>query len=230
MDGNGRWARRRGMPRIAGHRAGIRPVREAVEVSARLGIDALTLFAFSSENWRRPQEEVRLLWELIGTVIESELPALDHSGVRVRFIGERRRLHLSAQDRFNHAEHMTAGNTGLQLRIAVNYGGQWDIAQAARRLAQGVAERRLQPHDINEDAIQAQLELADVPPVDLMIRTGGEKRISNFVVWQLAYAELHFTDALWPDFGAAEYEQALEWFAGRQRRYGQTGEQVEAAG
>ena len=230
MDGNGRWARRRGMPRIAGHRAGIRPVREVVEVSARLGIDALTLFAFSSENWRRPPEEVRLLWELIGTVIESELPALHDSGVRLRFIGERRRLRLSIQDRFNHAEHLTAANRGLEFRIAVNYGGQWDITQAARTLAERVAEGRLQPHDISEEALAGHLELADVPPVDLMIRTGGEKRISNFVLWQLAYAELYFTDALWPGFGAVQYEQALAWFAGRQRRYGQTGEQVEAAG
>ena len=229
MDGNGRWARRRGMPRVAGHRAGIRPVREIVEAAATLGTEALTLFAFSSENWRRPPEEVRLLWDLIGAVIESELPTLHDHGVRLRIIGERRRLGLSVQDRLHQAEHITAANTGLELRIALNYGGRWDITQAARRLAERVAHGHLKPHDICEDSLGAELELADLPGVDLMIRTGGEKRISNFVIWQLAYAELYFTDTLWPSFGRLEYERALAWFAGRQRRYGRTGEQVEAS-
>ncbi|MDJ0861874.1 MAG: polyprenyl diphosphate synthase [Gammaproteobacteria bacterium] len=230
MDGNGRWARARGWPRIAGHRAGIQPVRELVEASSELGIQALTLFAFSSENWRRPPEEVRLLWELIGDVIESELPALNESGVRLRIIGERRRLSFSVQNRLHHAEHLTAANGRLELRIALNYGGRWDIAEAARRLAERVAEGCLAAHEIDEDAVDAELALADVPSVDLMIRTGGENRISNFVLWQLAYAELYFTDTLWPSFTRAEYEQALAWFAGRQRRYGQTGDQLEAAG
>ncbi|MDJ0872082.1 MAG: polyprenyl diphosphate synthase [Gammaproteobacteria bacterium] len=230
MDGNGRWARARGWPRIAGHRAGIQPVRELVEASSELGIQALTLFAFSSENWRRPPEEVRLLWELIGDVIESELPALNESGVRLRIIGERRRLSFSVQNRLHHAEQLTAANGRLELRIALNYGGRWDIAEAARRLAERVAEGCLAAHEIDEDAVDAELALADVPSVDLMIRTGGENRISNFVLWQLAYAELYFTDTLWPSFTRAEYEQALAWFAGRQRRYGQTGDQLEAAG
>ncbi len=228
MDGNGRWAQRRGRPRAAGHRAGVKPVRELVEASSTLGIDALTLFAFSSENWRRPPEEVSLLWDLIGSVIESELPELHAKGVRLCFIGERRRLSLSVQDRLHYGEHLTSGNSGLQLSIALNYGGHWDITQAARRLAQQVADGALRPDQIGEDALRAELELAGVPPVDLMIRTGGEKRISNFVLWQLAYAELYFTDTLWPSFGVPEYEQALAWFVGRQRRYGQTGEQVEA--
>ncbi len=230
MDGNGRWARARGWPRIAGHRAGIQPVRELVAASSELGIQALTLFAFSSENWRRPPEEVRLLWELIGDVIEAELPALNESGVRLRIIGERRRLSFSVLNRLHHAEHLTAANGRLELRIALNYGGRWDIAEAARRLAERVAEGCLAAHEIDEDAVDAELALADVPSVDLMIRTGGENRISNFVLWQLAYAELYFTDTLWPSFTRAEYEQALAWFAGRQRRYGQTGDQLEAAG
>ena len=228
MDGNGRWARRRGMPRIAGHRAGIRPVREVIQASSKLGTEALTLFAFSSENWRRPPEEVRLLWDLISAVIESELSALHNNGVRLRIIGERRRLSLSVQNLIHYAEHLTSGNSGLELSIALNYGGHWDITQAAQTLAQRVAEGTLRPDQISEDALRAELELADLPPVDLMIRTGGEKRISNFVLWHLAYAELYFTDTLWPSFGSPEYERALAWFAGRQRRYGQTGEQVEA--
>ncbi len=228
MDGNGRWARCRGRPRIAGHRAGIRPVRELVQASSSLGIDALTVFAFSSENWRRPPKEVSLLWDLIGSVIESELPVLHGKGVRLRIIGERRRLSLSVQDRLHYAEHLTSANSGLELSLALNYGGHWDITQAARRLAQQVADGALRADQICEDALGAELELAGLPPVDLMIRTGGEKRISNFVLWQLAYAELYFTDTLWPSFDVPEYERALAWFAGRQRRYGQTGEQVEA--
>jgi undecaprenyl diphosphate synthase len=228
MDGNGRWARRRGLPRIAGHRAGIRSVREVVQASGELGIDALTLFAFSSENWRRPPEEVRLLWELIGAVIESELQGLHENGVRLRIIGDRRGLNLALQDRIHRAEHLTADNSGLQLFIALNYGGRWEISAAAQRLARQVAQGALLPEQITAEAFSAEMTRGQVPDVDLLIRTGGEKRLSNFLLWQLAYSELHFTDTLWPNFCVPEYERVLTWFAGRERRYGRTSEQLEA--
>jgi undecaprenyl diphosphate synthase len=228
MDGNGRWARRRGLPRIAGHRAGIRPVREVIQASEELGIGVLTLFAFSSENWRRPPEEVRLLWELIGAVIESELQALHESKVRLRVIGDRRGLNLALQDRIHRAEHLTAGNSDLQLFIAVNYGGRWDITVAAQRLARQVAAGALLPEEVTAETLSAETALGQVADVDLLIRTGGERRVSNFLLWQLAYSELYFSDTLWPDFHQPEYAQALTWFASRERRYGRISEQVEA--
>ncbi len=228
MDGNGRWAQRRGLPRIAGHRAGVAPVRETVQASSEMGIGALTLFAFSSENWQRPSEEVKMLWELFAVVIDDELPALHDDGIRLRFIGDRRGVSLALQDRIHHAEHLTSHNPGLQLCLALNYGGRWDITRAAQKLARQVADGALRPDRITAETVGAAMELADVPDPDLLIRTGGEKRISNFLIWQLAYSELYFTDTLWPNFRRPEYERALAWYGGRERRYGLTGEQIRA--
>lgn len=230
MDGNGRWAKRRLLPRTAGHRAGVTSVRRTVEWSARIGIEALTLFAFSSENWRRPRQEVGLLMELFKRSLDREAKRLHENGVRVRCIGDRAAFAQDLQDRIAAIEARTAANTGLTLNIAANYGGRWDIAQAARTLANQVAAGTLTPDDITEARLGAAVGAADLPEPDLFIRTGGEQRISNFLLWQLAYTELYFTETPWPDFDEAEYQKALLAFAGRQRRYGRTGEQVERAG
>lgn len=228
MDGNGRWARQRCLPRTAGHRAGVKSVRAVVEESVRRGIDVLTLFAFSSENWRRPQAEVQLLMELFLHTLRGELRRLHENDVRLRVIGERRAFPEKLQLRIAEAEEVTAGNRTLRLQIAANYGGRWDITQATRRLAADCVAGRLDPHRIDEAVLAAYLGFADVPDPDLFIRTGGEKRLSNFLLWQSAYAELYFTDLLWPEFDEEAYGRALEDFAARQRRFGQTGEQVLA--
>ena len=230
MDGNGRWARKRLLPRVAGHRAGITPVRLCIEQCVRQGIAALTLFAFSSENWARPPEEVGSLMGLFLDALDRELDELHGSGVRLRFIGERGNLSAVLQQRIAAAEARTAGNTRLALQIAVSYGGRWDLLEAARRLAQRCADGTLTPQDIDESALAAELSIAELPDPDLFIRTGGEQRISNFLLWNLAYTELYFTDQLWPDFDAAGFQAALDWFAGRNRRFGLTGEQAGAAG
>jgi undecaprenyl diphosphate synthase len=230
MDGNGRWARKRLLPRVAGHRAGITPVRLCIEQCVRQGIAALTLFAFSSENWARPPEEVGSLMGLFLDALDRELDELHGSGVRLRFIGERGNLSAVLQQRIAAAEARTAGNTRLALQIAVSYGGRWDLLEAARRLAQRCADGTLTPQDIDESALAAELSIAELPDPDLFIRTGGEQRISNFLLWNLAYTELYFTDQLWPDFDAAGFQAALEWFAGRNRRFGLTGEQAGASG
>jgi len=230
MDGNGRWARKRLLPRVAGHRAGITPVRLCIEQCVRQGIAALTLFAFSSENWARPPEEVGSLMGLFLDALDRELDELHGSGVRLRFIGERGNLSAVLQQRIVSAEARTAGNTRLALQIAVSYGGRWDLLEAARRLAQRCADGTLTPQDIDESALAAELSIAELPDPDLFIRTGGEQRISNFLLWNLAYTELYFTDQLWPDFDAAGFQAALEWFAGRNRRFGLTGEQAGASG
>ena len=230
MDGNGRWARKRLLPRVAGHRAGVTPVRMCIEQCVRQGIAALTLFAFSSENWARPPEEVGSLMGLFLDALDRELDELHGNGVRLRFIGERGNLSQSLQQRIAAAEARTATNHGLALQVAVSYGGRWDLLEAARRLAQRCAEGSMMAHDIDESALAAELSIADLPDPDLFIRTGGEQRISNFLLWNLAYTELYFTDQLWPDFDAAGFELALQWFAGRSRRFGLTGEQAGAAG
>ena len=227
MDGNGRWARARGLPRHAGHRAGVKSVREIVEAAARHGVGYLTLFAFSSENWRRPKSEVGLLMDLFIRTLKKEISRLYRNRVRVRFIGDRTAFDPKLHSMMDDAERQTARNDGLTLVIAANYGGRWDVAEAARRLATRVADGELKVEDIDADRLSEELCIADLPEPDLFIRTGGEQRISNYLLWQLAYTELYFTDLLWPDFDEAAFEQALASFARRQRRFGQTGDQVE---
>ncbi|MFA5939406.1 MAG: polyprenyl diphosphate synthase [Sinimarinibacterium sp.] len=217
MDGNGRWAQQRHKARAFGHRAGVRAVRKIVRAAARAGVEVLTLFAFSQENWKRPELEVRLLMQLFVTTLAREVNTLHRNGMRVRFIGDHRDFPPELRDQMARAETLTAGNTGPQLLIAVGYGGQGDIVQAAQRAAAEGAE-------ITAEAIESRLLTRDAPPPDLMIRTGGESRISNFLLWQLAYTELYFTPVLWPDFDDAAFAVALEWYAGRQRRFGRVPE------
>ena len=225
MDGNGRWARQRGKLRHMGHRAGIKPVRDIVRYAAERGVQYLTLFAFSSENFRRPAEEVSALMRLFVEALDREVRELDENDVRLKFIGDLSRLSGLIRRRMEAAEEQTAGNQGLRLSVAAAYGGRWDIANAAREaLASGVA-----PEDLDEETLAPFLQLGDYPPPDLLIRTGGELRVSNFLLWQLAYSELYFTDVLWPDFTTETFESALASFGGRQRRHGQTSEQVRKA-
>ena len=227
MDGNGRWAEGRGLPRHAGHKEGVRPVRMCIEECARRGVGALTLFAFSSENWNRPNIEVSGLMQLFLDAIDREVEELHKNKVRLRFIGDRRALSVKLQTRMAAAEDLTAANPGLKLQVAVSYGGRWDIVQAARKLAGQVASGALRLDALDEDRFAAELGLAGVPDPDLFIRTGGDHRISNFLLWNLAYTELHFCDALWPDFDVPQFEAALASFAGRERRFGLTREQAE---
>jgi undecaprenyl diphosphate synthase len=229
MDGNGRWARARGMPRPAGHRASVKVVRRVVEECIRRDIAYLTLFAFSSENWRRPPEEVGFLMKLLLESLAREVSDLHKNRVRLKFIGDRGVLGAEINRTMQQAETLTAGNTGLVLCVAFAYGGRWDIAQACRALAAEVAAGTLQPDAIDEARIAARLALADIPDPDLLIRTGGELRISNFLLWNLAYAELYFTDVLFPDFAAADLDAALDFYARRERRFGRTSAQVAKA-
>ncbi len=226
MDGNGRWATAHGVPRAAGHRAGLKPTRMAIQECARRGIEALTLFAFSSENWNRPADEVSSLMTLFVDSLDREIDELHANRVRVRFIGDRKMLAVRLQSRIAAAEQRTGANDGLRLQIAMSYGGRWDIVQAAQELARQCSSGSLRAADIDEARFAAALQLADVPDADLMIRTGGEQRISNFLLWHAAYAELFFSPVLWPDFGVAELEAALAFFGGRERRFGQTAEQL----
>jgi undecaprenyl diphosphate synthase len=225
MDGNGRWAERQGKPRIVGHHGGVEPVREVVRAGADLGIEALTLFAFSSENFDRPAEEVSGLMLLFLDALEREIAELDANGVRVRFIGNRADLGPDLFAATQAAERRTAANTGLKLAIAAAYGGRWDLTRAARRLAERARDGTLDPAAIDEAAFASELATAGLPPVDLLIRTGGERRVSNFLLWDLAYSELYFSDRLWPEFDRAELEHALEFFARRERRFGRTSRQ-----
>jgi len=229
MDGNGRWAAARGLTRSAGHRAGLTPVRMCIEECARRGVEALTLFAFSSENWSRPAEEVGSLMGLFLEALDREIAELHAKGVRVRFVGERRNLSVRLQARIAAAEEHTAGNGALRLQVAVSYGGRWDIIQATQKLARECSSGALRPEDINEDRFAAQLALAGLPQADLLIRTGGEYRVSNFLLWDLAYAELYFSPRLWPDFAVADLEDALAFFASRERRFGHTAARQSAA-
>jgi len=226
MDGNGRWAKAHGKPRHTGHRAGVRATREIVEAAARGGISALTLFAFSSENWSRPEEEVSSLMSLFLEVLQREVDVLHKNNIRVRFVGALDQLSSRLQKKLAHAEAQTAGNERMDLALAVAFGGRWDIVEGVRRVSERVAAGELKPADIDEHEFAKGLSLQGMPPVDLLIRTGGEHRISNFLLWEMAYAELYFTDTLWPDFDSDQLDQALEFFASRQRRFGRTGEQV----
>ena len=222
MDGNGRWAKARKKPRHAGHRAGVKAVRATVEAAAERGVEVLTLFAFSSE--------VSSLMSLFVEALRREVADLHRNNVRLRFIGALEQLSDGLQAKMAEAVRKTAGNTGLVLNVAVAYGGRWDIVRAAKTLARKASEGEIDLEQIDADSIATELQLAGMPDPDLLIRTGGEQRISNFLLWNLAYAELWFTDTLWPDFDKAEFDRALAAFARKQRRYGQTGEQVEAAG
>ncbi len=231
MDGNGRWAQARALPRHAGHRSGVKAVRKIVELAARRGVSNLTLFAFSSENWKRPAEEVNRLMSLILEALQREIDELHRNNVKLTFIGAREKLQSGLVRKIAVAEEKTSGNTGLNLIIAVAYGGRWDIVTAARNLAKKVRERELSVSDIDDDRLAGELALAGagVPDPDLLIRTGGEQRVSNFLLWNLAYAELWFCDSLWPDFGERQFDEALSFYASRQRRFGPTGNQVGAA-
>ncbi|MBB5737088.1 undecaprenyl diphosphate synthase [Xanthomonas campestris] len=226
MDGNGRWAQRRRRPRMIGHRAGARAVNRTIDFCLEKGVSALTLFAFSSENWGRPQEEVDALMKLFLHALDREVDELQRRGVQVRFIGDRSRFAAPLRERMLGAERITAANARLVLSIAASYGGRQDIALAARALAEEVAAGRLQPQQIDEALLASRVALADLPAPDLFIRTGGDTRISNFLLWQLAYTELWFTETLWPEFDAGVLQQALDDYAGRERRFGLTSAQI----
>ena len=226
MDGNGRWARSRGMPRVAGHRSSLKVVRRVVEECNDRGVRHLTLFAFSSENWRRPPDEVGMLMGLFLDALVREVDDLHRNKVRLRFIGDRENLGAELLRRMLAAEALTQDNPGLGLIVAVAYGGRWDIVEACRKVAVDVAEGRLTPAEICDQTIADRLALAGVPDPDLLIRTGGESRISNFLLWNLAYTELYFSDVLWPEFSTAHLDAAFEVFAQRERRFGMTSAQV----
>ena len=228
MDGNGRWAAARKLPRHAGHKAGISALRACVQTCTARGIGALTVFAFSSENWARPAEEVSLLMGLFVDALDQEVEELHTNGVRLRFIGERQRLSVRLQSYLAAAEARTAANEKLSLNIAMSYGGRWDITGAVRALAAKCAAGGLRPADITEEQVARALALAELPDPDLFVRTGGEHRISNFLLWNLAYTELYFTDCLWPDFDAGALDAALAFYAARERRFGRTPDQTRS--
>lgn len=229
MDGNGRWATRRRAPRFAGHRAGVNAVRDVVGFCVEKGIDVLTLFAFSSENWQRPAEEVGLLMNLFLSALSQEMKKLHENNIRLEVIGDRTAFGAELQELIAEAEALMSNNTGLQLVIAANYGGRWDITQAVREIASKVTKGELAVEGVDAGVVAEHICAGHLPEPDLFIRTGGEKRISNFLLWHLAYTELFFTDALWPDFDRQAFEGALASYARRQRRYGRTGEQVATA-
>ena len=226
MDGNGRWAQLQGKGRVAGHKAGVESVRSVVSSARKSNVKALTLFAFSSENWKRPKNEVSVLMDLFMFVLTREVKRLHKNNIRFQVIGDVSRFSEKLQKNIINSEQLTAGNDGLVLSVAANYGGRWDIAQAAKKLASDVSEGTISLDDINEDTLNEQTCLANLPALDLLIRTGGDCRISNFLLWQAAYAELYFTDTLWPDFNDIEFEKAINCFDQRERRFGKTGEQA----
>ena len=226
MDGNNRWAKKRFMPGVAGHKAGVDAVRAVVETSAEKGIEVLTLFAFSSENWHRSSKEVSVLMDLFMYVLTKEVKRLHKHNIRFQVVGDLSRFSDKLQKNIAKSEQLTAGNTGLVLSIAANYGGRWDIAQAAKKLASDVQQGTISLDDINEETLNEHTCLANLPTLDLLIRTGGDFRISNFLLWQAAYAELYFTDILWPDFNEKQFEEAINCFDRRERRFGKTGEQA----
>jgi len=228
MDGNGRWAVSRGMPRVAGHNRGVEAVRSTLAACGERGIEYLTLFAFSSENWRRPAEEVSTLMRLFMVALQREIDKLVELGVRMRVVGETFAFNPELRRLITDSERRTENNSRLHLTVCANYGGRWDITQAAQRAAREQLASGAHEICIDEAAIGERLALAFAPEPDLLIRTGGERRISNFLLWQLAYAELYFSDVLWPDFDARELDAALLWYSGRQRRFGMTGDQVDA--
>ncbi len=226
MDGNGRWAQLRFMPRAIGHQAGVKAVRKIVEYCAKQQVEVLSLFAFSSENWRRPEQEVSLLMGLFMATLQREINKLDRNNIRLRFIGDRAAFSEKLQAKMAEGEAQTQNNTALTLVIAANYGGRWDMCQAFQAVAEKMAAGELENQDINEQLINQHLSTADLPEPDLFIRTGGEQRVSNFLLWQLAYTELYFTPTLWPDFDPDSLAEAIKSFKSRQRRFGHTGEQM----
>ena len=226
MDGNGRWAQKRFMPRAVGHQAGVKAVRKIVEYCANHKVDVLTLFAFSSENWRRPEAEVSLLMALFMATLQREINKLDRNNIRLRFIGDRTAFSDKLQQKMAEGEAQTQNNTALTLVIAANYGGHWDMCQAFQQVVDKMATGELEHQVISEQLINQHLSTADLPDPDLFIRTGGEQRVSNFMLWQLAYTELYFTATLWPDFDQDTLEDAIKSFKSRQRRFGHTSEQV----
>ncbi|NYT57683.1 di-trans,poly-cis-decaprenylcistransferase [Alcaligenaceae bacterium] len=226
MDGNGRWATKRFLPRTAGHMRGVQAVRRVVEACGERGVEYLTLFAFSSENWRRPKEEVSLLMRLFMQTLEKQISKLERQGVRLHIVGDLSPFEPRLQEMIRDAQARTAGNNALHLTIAANYGGRWDILQALRKLMAAKPELASQPDAIAESELAPYLSMAYAPEPDLFIRTGGEQRISNFLIWQLAYTELYFSDDFWPDFGAKELDAAFEWYRTRERRFGRTSAQL----
>ncbi len=227
MDGNGRWAKNRGQSRIKGHRKGAESVHRIIRLCGDHGVEHLTLFAFSSENWKRPPREVKLLMELFISVLEKDIDALVENGVRLRIMGDLDRFGKRIGRLIKKAEMRTTCNDCMQLTIAANYGGRWDITQACQQLAEKARSGEIKPDEINEELLARHLVTAGIPDPDLFIRTGGEKRISNYLIWQLAYTELFFTDVLWPDFSKDDFAEALSWFASRERRFGKTSEQLK---
>jgi len=228
MDGNGRWANGKGKPRHVGHRAGVKAVRASVETAVQRGIEFLTLFAFSSENWSRPQEEVSSLMKLFVEALRREVDELHRNNVKLKFVGALDELATGLKVKIAQSEDKTANNTGLSVTVAMAYGGRWDIVEATKAIAARVTDGVLRIGDINDAEFAAELALSGLPDPDLLIRTGGEQRISNFLLWNLAYSELWFTDVLWPEFDAATFDQALSYYRGKQRRFGHTGDQVES--
>jgi undecaprenyl diphosphate synthase len=226
MDGNGRWAKQRRRPRTFGHQAGLKALRRIVEYCGRLGVAELTVFAFSSENWKRPKKEVSRLMELFMRALDKETRELHENGVRVRFIGDLLAFSPELREKVRQAEQLTASNERLKLNVAASYGGRWDIVQAARELARDVASGTLQPGQIDEALFASRLQLSGSRDPDLFIRTGGEMRVSNFLLWQAAYAELFFSPVLWPDFGPEAMDEAIAAYRSRERRFGLTGEQL----
>ena len=227
MDGNGRWAQMQGKKRVFGHKNGVESVRSTVTAARKMGVKALTLFAFSSENWLRPEEEVSVLMELFMLVLNREVKRLHKNDIRFRVIGDVSRFSNKLQEKIKAAESLTEHNQGMVLSIAANYGGRWDITHAAKQLAAQVKQGEISVDDITEDSLNRLTSLYDMPDLDLMIRTGGDHRVSNFLLWQVAYAEFYFTDVLWPDFNEAEFTKAIDTFTQRERRFGKTGEQVK---
>ncbi|MCX4190231.1 isoprenyl transferase [Methylophaga sp. OBS3] len=227
MDGNGRWAKQRLQPRFMGHRAGVRAVEGIVKHCVATGVEVLSLFAFSSENWRRPGKEVELLMELFSHALDNQVKRLHKNNIRLKIIGDISRFSDSLQQKIADAEALTAENQSLTINIAANYGGRWDISQAMQKLAKDVVDGKRSVDSLSEDDLSSQLITADLPEPDLFIRTGGEQRISNFLIWQLAYTELYFTDTLWPEFNAKALDQAIDWYAKRERRFGRTSEQLQ---
>ena len=227
MDGNGRWAKKRFMPRFAGHKAGLSTVRKIVSSCVEQDLEVLTIFAFSSENWRRPEKEVGLLMELFGTALTREVKKLHENNIQLRVIGDLSAFSDKIKALIDKAVALTVLNDGLILNVAANYGGRWDIMQATQQIAHKVQDGQLLADDINEAIIEEHLSLSGLPEPDLFIRTGGEKRISNFILWQLAYCEFYFTDVLWPDFNKRIFLDAIDSFHARQRRFGRTGDQLK---
>ncbi len=227
MDGNGRWAKKRFLPRTAGHREGVKAVKMTIEASANAGVKILTLFAFSSENWKRPKSEVTSLMDLFITSLEKEVKSLVDNGIKLQFLGDRKQFSQKLQDKIEHSEQITSSNDDFQLNIAANYGGRWDIVHACQQLCKQVAAGNLTVEDINEKLFSDHLSTASIPDPDLLIRTAGEQRISNFLIWQAAYTEFYYTDVFWPEFDQQQLHLALEEYGRRKRKFGLTQEQLE---